>query len=194
MIKGLIFVVSGPSGSGKTTLLARLLEDRVLKKVLVKSVSFTTRPKRSSERNAENYFFISGDQFKRERLAKKFLEWTKYLGYYYATSRDFFHKQIKKGKHVILCLDFAGASKLKKLYPENAVTIFIQPPSFKTLEQRIKSRCNKTKTIEIKKRLKLARQEVRVGPRYDYFLVNKDLASTVRALKKIVLKEINVKY
>ena len=186
-------MVSGPSGSGKTTLLARLLKGKALKKVLAKSVSFTTRPKRSGERNAKNYFFISQEQFKRLRLAKKFLEWTKYLGYYYATPRDCFQKQIKKGKHVILCLDFPGASKIKKLYSKNTVTIFIQPPSFQALEQRIKGRCNQTKTIEIKKRLKLARQEVRLFRSYDYSLVNKDLASTVSALKKIVLKAINFK-
>lgn len=189
-IKGLIFVISGPSGSGKTTLLKNLLKDRQLKKKLTKSVSFTTRPKRSGEREKRDYFFITEPQFKQELKAKKILEWTRYLGYYYATPRDFVEKQLKKDKHIILCLDLKGASRVKRLYPGNTVLIFIIPPSLGTLRERIGRRCNKTKKEEIRKRLKLAKAELRACRRYDYCLVNKNLQQAVKELGGLMLTEI----
>lgn len=187
--KGLIFVISGPSGSGKTTLLRHLLQDRELRGKLVKSVSLTTRPKRSGELDKRDYFFISRAQFLRERKAKKLLEWTKYLGYYYATPKGFIERQLNKSRHVVLCLDLSGALKIKRKYPKQAVTIFIMPPSQRALLHRITMRCNKTKEQEIKGRLQLAKQELSVVNRYDYCLMNKDLRQAVKQLKKIIIEE-----
>ncbi len=189
--RGLIFVISGPSGSGKTTLLKKLLTTKELKKRLAKSTSFTTRPKRSGEKNGKDYFFIPKDKFRQKQKAKKILEWTKYLGYYYATPRDYLTEQLKQGKHIVLCLDLKGALKIKRAYPGNTVTIFIAPPSLKVLRDRIEGRCNKTKTEEVKQRLKLARREVIVSHRYDYCLVNKNLHQAVGALRSIILREMD---
>jgi guanylate kinase len=191
--RGLIFVVSGPSGSGKTTLLEKLLRDTALKKRLVKSISFTTRPKRSGERNKKDYFFITTRQFKDKLKAKKILEWTKYLGYYYATPKDFPESQIKKARHIILCLDFKGALKIKRLYPKNTVTLFIKPPSLAVLRERIERRCSKTNTHEIQQRLKVAREELVASHNYDYCLLNKNLPQAVKELKGIILREIYFK-
>lgn len=188
--QGLIFVVSGPSGSGKTTLLKNLLKSRELKNRLAKSISFTTRPKRSRERQGKDYFFISDESFKQKLKSKKILEWTRYLGYYYATPKEFLKKQLAKGKSLILCLDPKGAFKIKRLYPQRTALIFIQPPSLDQLGERIEKRCNKTKKEEIQKRLKLAKTELGVSRRYDYSLVNQDLADTVRQLQDVILKEI----
>jgi guanylate kinase len=188
-LKGLLFVVSGPSGSGKTTILEQLLKDRELSK-LIKSISFTTRPKRSGERNKREYFFLTQEAFKQKQREQKILEWTKYLGYYYATPKDFVENQLKKSRHIILCLDLQGALKIKRLYPKNSITIFIIPPSIKALRERIRGRCNKTKKEEIQQRLKLARQELIACSRYDYCLVKKNLQQTVNALKEIILEEI----
>lgn len=187
--RGLIFVVSGPSGSGKTTLLKNLLNDKELRDNLVKSVSFTTRPKRSGEENKKDYFFISQKEFQQKLKAQKILEWTRYLGYYYATPKDFIDRQLNKAKHIILCLDLKGALTIKRKYPKNTVTIFIVPPSQKTLLHRIISRCNKTKEEEVKQRLRLARQELLAADRYDYCLMNKDLSPAIRQLKKVIIKE-----
>jgi guanylate kinase len=187
---GLLFVVSGPSGSGKTTLLEGLLRYKELRRRLVQSVSFTTRPKRSGERQAREYFFISAEQFRQKQKAKKILEWTKYLGYYYATPRDFIEERVNEGRHVILCLDLKGALKIRRLYPERSVTIFIIPPSITALRERIKGRCNKTRQEEIRQRLRLARQELAASCRYDYCLENKDLRETLKGLRGIILKEI----
>lgn len=190
--KGLIFVISGPSGSGKTTLLKKLLEDKQLKKRLTKSISFTTRTKRSGEKDKKDYFFIAQARFKQELKAKKILEWTKYLGYYYATPKVFVEKQLKKGKHLILCLDLKGAFKIKSLYPKNTVLIFIIPPSLEALRERIGARCNKTRKEEIKERLKLARHELLASCRYDYCLVNKNLPQAVNELRQIILREVGI--
>lgn len=187
-----IFVISGPSGSGKTTLLQGLLKTAALKRRLVKSVSFTTRPKRQGERQGKDYFFISESQFKRFLKAKKILEWTRYLGYYYGTPRDSIDGQLEKGRSIGLCLDLRGALKIKRLYPHKAVSIFIAPPSIRELKNRIAKRCAKTPASEIQKRLRLAQEEVKLRKLYDYCLVNKDLYTTIRQLKDIILREIGL--
>ena len=189
---GLIFVISGPSGSGKTTLLKRALAARLLKNKLAKSISVTTRPKRSGERQARDYFFVNPREFQRLNKSKKILEWTRYLGYYYGTKKDFLEERLNKGKHIALCVDLKGALRLKKLYPQNTVTIFILPPSIKELRKRIEGRCPKTRREEIERRLKLAGCELKNSCRYDYVLKNKNLARAVGRLKEIILQKIEV--
>lgn len=185
-----VFVISGPSGSGKTTLLGEALKDRKLKRCLVQSVSLTTRPKRTGEKNGRDYFFISKSDFRRRQRAKKILEWTKYLGYYYATPKDLIGKGLARSKHLVLCLDLKGARYIKRAYPANAVTIFVAPPSLELLRHRIANRCPRTKQGEIKKRLLLARKEVLASGQYDYCVMNKELAHAVKQLRRIILKEI----
>jgi len=187
--EGKILVISGPSGSGKTTLRDCLLKDKKVKSLFAKSVSFTTRRKRTGEINGRDYFFISDNEFNKKLRANKILEWTRYLGYYYATSRDFVSARLKKGENIILCLDLKGALKVKKLFPKNSVTIFIKPPSIKELKRRIEQRCTKTDKKEILKRLKLAKTEILSAPRYDYMVVNKNLKQACNKLQGIVLKE-----
>lgn len=190
--RGLIFVVSGPSGSGKTTLRDNLLEDKTLKRKLSKSVSFTTRRRRTKERHGRDYFFITETDFKKKVRAKEILEWTKYLGYYYGTPRFLVEKQLSRGKNIILCLDLKGAIRIKRLYPKNSVTTFVLPPSIQTLRLRIEKRCHETKKEEIARRLKLAKEELSASRRYDYTIVNKNLERALRELKGIILQEIHL--
>jgi guanylate kinase len=190
--KGLIFVISGPSGSGKTTLRDKLLEDKAFQRKLTKSVSFTTRKKRTNEGHGRDYFFVTEADFKKKDRAKEILEWTKYLGYYYGTPRFFVEKQIRRGKNIILCLDLKGALRIKRLYPKDSVTIFVLPPSIQTLRVRIEKRCQETKKEEIARRLKLAKEELGASRRYDYTIVNKNLERALRELKGIILQEINL--
>jgi len=191
MKKGKIFVISGPSGSGKTTLLEKVLKGKEIRKKFARSVSLTTRPKRTGEASGRHYFFVSREDFKERLKAKKILEWTKYLGYYYATPRDFVEKQLKSGKNIALCLDLRGARQLKRLYPGNTVTVFIAPPSLGELKGRIEGRCKKTKKKEIRQRLLMARREIRASRHYDYSLLNEDLQQAVKVLKQIILREEN---
>lgn len=188
--KARIFIISGPSGSGKTTLLENMLRDKDLGKRLVRSISFTTRRKRSRESNGKDYFFVGKDRFLRLRKEKKILEWTRYLGYYYATPKDFVDREIEKGKNVILCLDAKGMNAIKRLYPEQTVAIFVIPPSIDVLHHRIRNRCSRTDACEIKQRVVLAEKELQAAEGYDYRLVNKDLRLVSQRLKKIILKNI----
>lgn len=184
--KGSIVVISGPSGSGKTTLINGLLNNKRGNRRLVRSVSFTTRKKRSKEIEGRDYFFVSEDEFRKKIRAKKILEWTKYLGYYYGTPKEFVDEQLEKQKCVILCLDLKGARKIKKLYPESTLTIFIMPSSIAVLPQRIINRCRDTKIKEVQKRIKVAQREIKGGKFYDYSVVNKDIEDTIKELKTII--------
>ena len=152
---GKIFVISGPSGSGKTTLLSSLIQDKKIAKLLVKSCSLTTRPKRWKEREGKEYFFVAPKEFRRLLKAKKILEWTRYLGYYYGTPKEYLEKQLRGSKSVGLCLDLKGAEILKKIYPNNTVTIFVLPPSLSVLKERIQNRCRQTNQQEVKQRMLL---------------------------------------
>lgn len=190
---GLIFVISGPSGSGKTTLVDRVLQEPALKGRLAKSVSFTTRPKRSTESQGREYFFISERRFQQAKQAKKILEWTSYLGYYYGTPLGYLRAQREKGKHLIMCLDLSGTRKIKRLYPGSAVTVFVLPPSLNALRARIRRRCARTLKEEISNRLDLAGQELATARYYDHQLVNDKLETIVRKLRGIILDKINLK-
>lgn len=190
---GLIFVISGPSGSGKTTLLQKLLVNKDLKNRLVKSVSFTTRPKRPGEKDGKDYVFISKKEFQQARQAKKILESTRYLGYDYATPKDFIERQLTSNKYPILCLDLKGASQIKRLYPGDTVTIFVLPPSLEALRQRVKKRSRQTKKEEIARRMRLAKKELLAARRYDYCLANVDLKVAVKELREIIVSKINAK-
>ena len=185
----MIFVLSGPSGSGKTTLRELVLKDGLLKKKFVKSISLSTRPKRLGERQGKDYFFISEKEFLRLKRAKKILEWTKYSGYYYGTKKDSFEANLFKGKNIILCLDFKGALRIKKLYPKDTVVILIIPPSVKELRKRIEGRSLSTNQEEILRRLKLAREELKNSSQCDYTLRNINLGRAVKKLKDIILRE-----
>lgn len=186
--KGWIFVLSGPSGAGKTTLLEKLLGSTKINALLAKSISWTTRPKRPAEKNGRDYFFISPAEFRRGQAREKILEWTKFLGYYYATPRDFVEKKLREGKFVLLCLDTVGAKKIKQLYPDNTVTIFIVPPSLDALRERIRARKDNAGQPEIVKRLSLADGELKAARDYDYRVVNRQLTRAVKRLQDIILK------
>ena len=192
-MKGAVFVISGPSGSGKTTLLKKLLQSKTLKAKLVKSVSLTTRPRRTGEREGRDYFFVTPEQFRKARKDKKILEWTRYLGYYYATPKGYVDLQLSRGRSMALCLDLRGALRLKRIYQERTVTIFVLPPSVKALQRRIEKRCQKTKKDEICRRVRFSREELSACSRYDYCVLNSDLRQAVKELRRIVAGEIALK-
>ncbi len=188
--KGCVFVIAGPSGSGKTTLSQEVLRVRRLKGRLDKSISFTTRPKRSGEKEGKDYFFITPRQFRQYNKDKKIIEYTRYLGYYYGTPRGFVEEKLRRGKNLLMCLDLRGVKAVKKLLPVNTVTIFVRAPSLEALGSRIEKRCCHTKALEIKKRLGLAKRELQASRGFDYHILNEDLPKAVGELKNIILKHI----
>ncbi|MDP8259819.1 MAG: guanylate kinase [Candidatus Gygaella obscura] len=181
---GLIFVVSGPSGSGKTTLIKKLIVSKGFKKIK-KTVSFTTRPRRTNERQFRDYDFISKTEFKKKLKNNEIIEYTKYLDFFYGTSKDRLNKIIEKGNYAILCLDTRGAFNIKKGYGKKSALIFILPPSENALKLRLNFRRRDTKK-ELKKRLGIAQQEIAVSNKFDHTIINDKLHIALKEMKDIV--------
>lgn len=150
----------------------------------------TTRPRRPIERDKKDYFFISSGEFQRLRQAKKILEWTRYLGYYYGTPKEEIDRKLRQGENVIFCLDLKGVAAFKRIYPRQAVTIFVLPPSLEELRRRIEGRHKNVDHQEAVKRLALARKELAAAKKFDYRLLNGRLEEAVAKLEDIILKEI----
>jgi guanylate kinase len=176
-------VVSGPSGVGKTTVVdACLRRDPMLRA----SVSATTRPPREGEIEGESYFFVSEDDFVALKKGK-LIEWAVVHGHQYGTPRAFVDGELARGKDVVLNIDVQGGAAVKKAFP-HAVLIFILPPTFETLEKRIRMR-GTDGPKEIEKRLANARREMEFAKDYGYILVNDKLEETVGAIEAIVQAE-----
>jgi len=176
-------VVSGPSGVGKTTLVGGLI-GRVPN--LQRSVSATTRPLRGGEVQGQSYFFVGKEEF--ENLKRgKLIEWAKVHGHFYGTPRDFVEETLEKGVDVVLSIDVQGGREVKKSFPD-AVMVFILPPSFEILEQRITRRAADL-AEDIKTRMANARDELRALPEYEYVVVNDELDRAIAALRAIVVSE-----
>jgi guanylate kinase len=190
--RGKVFVISGPSGSGKTTLAEALVKDKRLAPKLARSISVTTRPKRTGERQGRDYFFLSRNDFFKRRREKKILEWTRYLGYYYGTPADFVEDKLAQGISVVSCLDSRGVTQLKRAYPRGIRTVFVMPPSVAELEKRIIGRTPQVAPKEIKNRLRMARRELFLASQYDYKIVNKKFTQALKELKAIVRRELGV--
>jgi len=181
---GHIFVVSAPSGCGKTSLIKELLKQD---KALLHPASFTTRSRRTRERDGIDYHFISEDEFRRRIKKRDFLEWSRPFGQYYATSKSGILNNIEKGVDVILSLDFNGANFVKKNF-EGSTSIYILPPSMKALRDRLIGRMT-DHSSEIKKRLSLAKRDISNLHRYDYVIVNDNFREAVKELKSIIIAE-----
>lgn len=184
-----VFIVSAPSGCGKTTLCDRLLDDRF---ALANSVSMTTRPPRQGEKNGRDYIFVSKARFLRMVKNGGLLEYEENFGNLYGTPAAFVEKNLAKGVSVLLSIDVKGAMKVRRIYPDSSVLIFILPPSVKELKTRLSLRRSDTPE-EVKRRLALAKKEISYAARYDYRIVNDKLDVAYRALKNTVKKELEDK-
>ncbi len=180
----IVYIVSAPSGSGKSTLVAKLLS---MVSNLDFSVSYTTRPLRGKEQNRKEYFFVSRQEFETMIAAGEFLEHADVFGNYYGTARRFLREAEAHGHDLLLDIDVQGASQIMEKIPE-AVSIFILPPDWETLERRLRSRGLDPEAV-IRRRLDTARREIENYSKYDYILVNDQLEQSTDQLKDIVLAE-----
>ena len=179
--QGKIFVISAPSGTGKTTLADILLRSRP---GFIRSVSYTTRKPRGSEKNGRDYHFISKADFFKKIKEGFFAEWAKVYADYYGTSKEFLGNALKSGKNAALVIDTQGAFQIRRMYP-GSVLVFIAPPSFKELKRRLVGRGTE-KSGSVAKRLVKARKEMRESRRYTHIVVNDNLKKASGELKRII--------
>jgi len=179
---GSLIIISGPSGAGKSALTdyaRRNLPD------IKFSVSYTTRAPRGGERDGVEYFFTDYENFKLLIDAGEFLEWAEVHGNYYGTSRNTTDVFLSQGNNVILDIDVQGARSVKKACPD-AVAVFVLPPSFEALRERLQSRSLDDASV-IEKRLKIAREEISQYEEYDYLIINDDLKNAEREFAAIIV-------
>jgi guanylate kinase len=176
-----VIVVSAPSGAGKSTVLSRVLRDVP---GLRFSISHTTRPPRGGEQDGREYHFVNEAAFEEHRSASGFLEWAEVYGHRYGTSRSELVRAETDGVDLVLDVDVQGALQVRKKL-EDAVSIFILPPSWEELEKRLRGR-GKDDEAAIARRLEAAREEIRLYYTYDYVLVNEDVVATVEDLKAVI--------
>ena len=176
-----VFIISAPSGSGKSTLVSELM--RLVPRLRF-SVSYTTRYPRGSERDGADYFFISRADFE-ERIARgEFLEHAEVFGNYYGTHISELDRAAAEGYDLVLDIDVQGARQLKERIPAG-VSIFILAPSRQILEERLRARSQDSEAV-ILRRLHDAAGEIRNYSLYDYVLVNREVAASVKTLVAIV--------
>jgi len=181
---GKIFIISAPSGAGKTTLCAA-----ILKKIpdLRYSISHTTREPRTGEVDGVDYFFISSDEFNHNIKKNTWAEWAQVHDHFYGTSAQFLDRHLSEGKDILLDIDVNGARQIMTRYPDS-VTIFIMPPTFETLAQRLKSRGTDSDEI-IAKRLKNAKTEIAQKDFYKHIVVNDSLPEAIKMLSTIISED-----
>ena len=169
--KGLMLVLSSPSGAGKTSICKKVIS---LDKKISLSVSYTTRPKRKSEKDGKDYFFVSKEKF--EDLKKKnfFIEFANVFDHWYGTPKNFIENNLNNGEDVIFDIDWQGAQKLSDFSKNDVVSVFILPPSNKELHERLKKRAEDSVEI-VSKRMSKARSEISHWIEYDYVLINHNL-------------------
>ena len=178
---GNLYVVSAPSGAGKSSLVKALLE---LDARLMVSVSHTTRAPRGQEQHGREYWFVGQDEFQAMIDRGDFFEWAQVHGNRYGTSRAAIERRLQAGEDVVLEIDFQGALQIKQIFPA-AVLIFILPPSWEDLLQRLRRRGEDTPEV-IEQRMINARHEVAQARHFDYIVVNALFDTALFDLKTIV--------
>jgi guanylate kinase len=178
---GNLFCVAAPSGAGKSSLVNALLE---LDSRLVVSVSHTTRAPRGQEINGREYWFVDEAEFQAMAARQEFFEWAQVHGNLYGTSRKAIEARLVGGDDVVLEIDWQGALQIKQLFP-HAVLIFILPPSWAELAQRLTRRGEDPPEV-IAKRLSNARNEVAQARSFDFVIINSLFETALFDLKTVV--------
>lgn len=182
--RGILFIVSAPSGAGKTTLCKQIV---ISVPGIWHSVSFTTRRPRPGEEDGRDYFFVDEKVFQDMVARNEFLEHAHVYSHWYGTPRKPLMDRMEEGVDVLLEIDAQGALQIKKSF-EDAVYIFILPPSLDILRTRLQNRGSDSQE-EIAHRLKKVKEEVWCFREYDYIVRNDDLTRSLPDLQSIFLAE-----
>jgi guanylate kinase len=184
LMQGKLIIFSAPSGAGKTTIVHHLL-----KKIpqLEFSISATTRLARGDEQHGKDYYFITKEEFLHRIAKKQFVEFEEvYSGTFYGTLRTEIERIWQTGKTVIFDIDVEGGMHLKRKYQDQALAIFVQPPSLEVLKQRLSSRGTDSPS-KLLERFDKAEKELNYAPQFDIILKNYDLETACNEAEKLVL-------
>ncbi len=188
---GLLIIMSGPSGVGKGTIRREVMKDQSLN--LYYSVSMTTRERRPGEVDGEDYYFVSKEEFQRNIENNNLLEWAEFVGNRYGTPKDKVEKMRDEGKNVLLEIEVNGTTQvLKNCQGRDVISIFILPPSFEELENRIRHRGTESDEV-VQTRLKKARAEMELKYHYEFIVLNDDLDRAAKEVKDIIRSRMNAK-
>lgn len=183
-MEGKLIIFSAPSGAGKTTIVKHLLE--VYPNDLAFSISASTRRPRRDEINGKDYYFISKEDFLHKIAQKEFVEFEEvYSGTYYGTLRSEIERIWNLGKHVIFDIDIVGGLHLKRKYEDKALAVFVQPPSFEELVNRLKGRGTDSPE-KIKERIEKAKKELTFVGEFDVTLLNDVLPQACNAAEQLI--------
>lgn len=186
-MKGKLIILSAPSGSGKSTIINHILKEGLPVEF---SISATSRPARGNEKEGVEYYFLTPEAFKEKIKADLFLEYEEvYTDRFYGTLKSEVENKLEQGKNILFDVDVAGGLNIKKLYGDNALLIFIQPPSIEELQRRLEKRGTDSPEV-IQDRISKAAIELNAASRYDQVIVNDDLeeakAKTIQTIYKFI--------
>lgn len=185
MNKGKLIIFSAPSGSGKSTIVQWLMQEHPELKLYF-SISCTSRAPRGTEQNGVEYFFISPEEFREKIAHDDFVEYEEvYTDRFYGTLKSQVEKQLLAGQNVIFDVDVKGGVNIKKFYGNEALSLFIQPPSIEELRRRLEGRATDTPEA-IRERLAKAEYELTFAPQFDHIIVNDDLETAKQDTLRIV--------
>ncbi|MBI4418961.1 MAG: guanylate kinase [Ignavibacteriales bacterium] len=184
---GHLIVISAPSGSGKTTLARAIMKSFPS---IVFSVSATTRPRRGTEVDGRDYYFLSREEFEKRIREGRLIEWEEIYGNLYGTLRSEVDRALENSLAMLFDVDIKGALSIKRQYPQ-AVLIFIRPPGIEALNQRLRARQTEDEAT-LRRRLERVPLELELGTRCDYQVVNDDLEKAIAEVEHIVMSRTNL--
>jgi guanylate kinase len=188
MKQGKLIIFSAPSGAGKTTIVRHLLQKFP---ALSFSISATTRELRGSEIHENDYYFITKEDFLHRVARQEFVEFEEvYSGTFYGTLRSEIQRIWNEGKHVIFDIDVEGGLRLKRKYEDDALAIFVQPPSLEVLKERLSGRGTDSPE-KLEERYIKAEKELKYADKFDVILNNFDLQTACKEAEKLVGDFIN---
>ena len=186
--RGKLIVFSAPSGSGKTTIVRALLKRPELN--LAFSISATSRPPRGEEVDGKDYYFLSQKEFEQNIRDGAFLEWEEvYPGQHYGTLLEEVNRLLEEGKNVVFDIDVIGGLNIKKQFNDEALALFLQPPSIEVLAQRLEQRGTDS-SEKIHMRLEKARLELSQAPNFDHAVINESLDQAIEQAHELILNHI----
>lgn len=183
--RGLLFVLSSPSGAGKTSLVRAILEKDTNTQL---SISYTTRPPRPSEVDGRDYIFVSLEKFKEMVEQGEFIEYALVFGNLYGTPKQPIFEALEKGRDVLFDIDWQGTQQIAQNAKEDLVRLFILPPSYQALDERLHSRAQDSEEV-IQSRMKSALDEISHWAEYDYVIINDDFQKSLDNVYSVLQSE-----